>query len=530
MGQILSTDKEKTMDIRAIGNLDYQPRAGKSGSPKAGDSSSGTAHSKDLFEKQEAADISLKNAVQKMISDSPGILPGTQTRQFADSYGRVTHLALTLSGYVSGMARQQVLNAYKILFTQMEPDTRFSVVVDTARDRADVEKLIKDNNVPNPERIKFIDPPEHGLTVWARDMMVPMFIPGDAQRTALLEQTPLHNWHNNDSVIPSSIVAQNPSIILDKEPRIVTDGGDVMANARESFVGYYSIAATSQRLAFLAQGDEDLKDSIIQYYEKQTGRKVVDTEGGEIFPFKFVPVEIPDDAHRFPFRLVANPEYKTPELKNREVTAGQMYQDIAVMLFQQQFGKTVNVMGKDDPATPDKEEPATDHLDMGLTPVDDRTFFLGEPRLVRDIFASMTPAEKKQASARLSKMAGKPVSVDDYIKEDRNRDNPRDFDAYEKILKDKGYEVIRLPHAEPGSWGGPYISYNNCLMERFDKDGRGVKRVFLPIYGIAKLDEHAMKEWRKQGFDVIPMRMEALSARWGALRCITNWLERSPKG
>lgn len=57
-----------------------------------------------------------------------------------------------------------------------------------------------------------------------------------------------------------------------------------------------------------------------------------------------------------------------------------------------------------------------------------------------------------------------------------------------------------------------------------------MRRVFLPVYDIPKLDEFATKTWNSQGFEVIPMPLGALSQSWGALRCTTNWLERSPQG
>ena len=173
-----------------------------------------------------------------------------------------------------------------------------------------------------------------------------------------------------------------------------------------------------------------------------------------------------------------------------------MFDDLSVRLFEQQFGKPVTIMGRDNPATPGHtEEPATDHMDMGMTPVDDHTYFVGDPSLY-----------------------GEPTG--------RNRDNQQDFDQYAQTLKDKGYNVLRVPHHEPQAPGEPYITYNNCLMERFEKDGHEVRRVFLPVYGQAS-DETAIKTWESQNFEVIPMPLDQLSSRWGALRCISNWLDRS---
>ncbi len=83
-----------------------------------------------------------------------------------------------------------------------------------------------------------------------------------------------------------------------------------------------------------------------------------------------------------------------------------------------------------------------------------------------------------------------------------------------------------LPHHEPAQSGDPYITYNNCLMERFEKDGHEYRRVFLPVYGQPS-DDVAIKTWESQNFEVVPMPLDQLSSRWGALRCISNWLDRS---
>lgn len=487
--------------------------------------------SPDKYIKQDSKESQIKTSLINLMREKQKVLPGDKTRQYADSWGRVTHMALMLSDYVYGDARKQVLNAYKTLFKEMEPDTRFTVVVESDKDQQDVEKIIKENNVPNPERIKFIKPKTGGLTVWARDMMVGMYLPEDEERSALLEQTPLHNWHGSDSQVPSYIAENDPNILLDEEPRIVTDGGDVMSNRKGSFVGYYSVAATARNLAAVVRGNPRLKREVIRFYENRFNKEVVEVMGDneKLFPFTFLPRKYPRSIHRYNFEMVKNPKYSPPKVKKGQVGEGEMYEDLAVELFKKQFGKDVTVMGRDDPQTPHVEQPATDHMDMGLTPVDEKTFFLGDPNLLERIFRSMSPEKLDAAKKRLSKMAGRPIHLESFLKQSRNNDNPADFDAYEKTLTQQGYNVVRLPHSEP-DWFGPYISYNNCLMERFEKDGQEIKRVFLPVYGIEDLDNYAVKAYQDQGFEVHRIPMDALSRRWGALRCITNWLERSPRG
>ena len=432
------------------------------------------------------------------------------TRQFADSYGRVKNLALMFSSaYLDDSpdkaARGQVLNAYKILFTRMEPDTKFTIVCATEQDKALVANVVSESGIANPERVQLLLPGESSLTVWARDMMVPKFKPGDPGHTALMAQEPLHNWHLSDSKIPKFITEANPTIALDPEPALVTDGGDVQSNTKESFAGYYSLAATENKLHQGLMGTK-FKDDVIHWYQDRNRVKVIETPPNTTFPFRFVPVEAPDGTHIT--HMEGNPDYRVPLLNAGEVSDARMYDDLSVGLFRQDLGKPVTVMGRDDPATPVQEEPATDHMDMGMTPIDDKTFLLGDPGLARQL------------------LRGTKHDQPGFF----NRDHPWDFDAYQRTLESKGYRVVRVPHHEPAKLGDPYITYNNCLMERFEKDGREVRRVFLPVYGIPELDNHAQEVWKGEGFEVIPMPLGLLSANWGALRCISNWLDRSPQG
>jgi hypothetical protein len=358
-----------------------------------------------------------------------------------------------------------------------------------------------------------------------------MYVPDDPSHTALLNQTTLHDWHDNDNKVPQKIANANPTIILDKEPRLVTDGGDTVSNRNESFVSYYSLAATANNLHTVGRSNNYVKTQMVAHYEAKTGKRVVMSDLENPLPFKIVPQPFPKEIHRMPFRLESNPDYKPMIYAGNQVDEATMYEDMAKELFEKQFGKKVNVMGKDDPSTPGVEQPASDHMDMGMTPVDEKTFMLGSPDLAKSLLKSMNPAELRQAEEALSTAAGKKIDLKSYLSETRADDKQSDFDAYEKKFTADGYRVVKLPHAEPG-WGSPYITYNNCLMERWDKnnDGSEYRRIFLPVYGIPKLDNYAIDAYKKEGFDVIPMPLDALSSRWGALRCVSNWLERSPQG
>jgi hypothetical protein len=467
---------------------------------------------------------SRRNRQDESLAEILNGAPLPRTRAFADSYGRVTRLALMLSPYAADEERGQLLGAYKTLFTEMEHDTQFIVVVQTDQDQADVRKVIADNQVPNPERITFLKPNVGNLTIWARDMMVGMYLPDDPSRTALLHQTTLHSWHLSDMQVPAKIAAALPSIYLDTEPFIVTDGGDFQSNTREAFVGYYSIVSTQMKIWTALATDAALKARVFAFYERHYGKTVVEPADGNVqFPY------VKQPGTEGSYQLVRNPAFHREDAGQGKVTLQHALEDLAIRLFAERADKPVQVMGRDDPNDLGREkDPATDHMDMGCTPIDDDTFLVGDPHLAQQVVASMTAEEHQQLQLVLSKIARRPVQVPRI--QPRNRDDQSDFEAYVHILEQKGYKVVRVPHLEPPHDGDPYISYNNCLMERFAKDGSKIRRVFLPRYNVPKLDNMAREVWESLGFKVIQIPLWAVSAVWGALRCVSNWLDRFPRG
>jgi hypothetical protein len=490
-----------------------------------------TNETKDGFVKSEVKEQkTVSSALELFSKRSKDLGIKEKTVQYADGYGRIKHLALNFTGYADSSSRSQIMNAYKVMFKEMEPDTKFTIVVDREAFKNQIQDMIKDNEIPNPDRFQFILPEKSkSLTIWARDMMLTTFDPQTQGKNVILQQYPLHNWHQDDYVIPPAILAANPEFGYVEDQRLITDGGDVASNTKQSFVGYYSIGATAKKLSKMTNKNKDLRSRAIQYFQEKYDKEVVQTDEKNMFPYEFVPKEYPMKVHRLSFDVVDNPDYKPLELKENQVREGRMYEDLAVELFEARLGKPVMVLGKDDPSTPQVETPASDHLDMGFTPVDDNTCMLGDPKIARDVFRKMTPERLAEVEEILSRVEGEQVDLKSYVKTIRKGNKPYEFDAYEKQLKNEGYNVVRVPHEEP-RMGWPYISYNNCLMENFEKDGKEVKRVFLPVYGVKELDSLAVKAYEDQGFEVHTMKMDSVSRKWGALRCISNWLEKSPRG
>lgn len=518
------------MDMNSIGGMN--PLTNFQGQSPVGDTAktdSGAPKVSDGFSKGGDDTRKLSESILRQICGGPELRDGKMiegTRILPDNFGRVKHLALQLSDYVGGSMRNEVLDAYKTLFLNMEPDTKFTMVVGSDRDQKDIERVITDNNVPNPERIKFINP-NLSLTVWARDQMLGMYFPGDDTKTALLNQTTFHSWHNEDTLVPPYIAEQYPSIVLDKEKRIVTDGGEVVSTKNETFVGNFSIAETASKLKELGDSDPSFARMIKQHYEDKTGKLVIPSDLENPFPFKIVPREVKPEMHENPFTMVANPDYQKPILQANEMDEGDMWVKAAKDLFGKVFGQPIIVMGEDNPETPEVEGPANDHLDMAITPFDEKTVAVGDPGLVGKTLSKMTPERKMEVLGKLSTIFGKEVSEDDFSDRGSYPNQKHDFDEYAKTMEKNGFRVLRTPYAEP-SWSTPNVTYTNCLQEQFTKeDGTKVKRVFLPIFDIPELDNQALNTYRSEGFEVFAIPMPDLATRKGALRCISQWLDRS---
>jgi len=416
----------------------------------------------------------------------------------------------------------------------------------------------------NPDRVKFLEPDGKSLTVWARDQMLAGYFPEDPDHTLLIGQSMLHDWHGDDMDVPPLIAQNDSKIKYDPEKRIRTDGGDGVTNTKEEFRGAFSYVATAEKLQQMGRASTDLKKDVIKYFETTTGKQVVESRTGEL-PFKTVFRDVPMGYNMRNFQVVSNPDFEPVKVGANEMSEDQMWLNAAKKLFEEEFGKPVTIMGLDDPTTKEIEGPASDHLDMSLTPIDDKTFLLGDPELARKLLKSMSPAEKKQANERfteikknaltedirllkekgdsrmsedkknqliamLEKEMDIPYNIDKELDTRAQGDKPYNFENYRKVLEEKGYEVDRVPHLEPSGWG-PYITKNNSLSERFTReDGTEVRRVFLPFFGIPAIDNYAKDVWEKHDFKVIDMPLANLSSRWGALRCISQWLERGPQG
>lgn len=138
------------------------------------------------------------------------------------------------------------------------------------------------------------------------------------------------------------------------------------------------------------------------------------------------------------------------------------------------------------------------HIDLGVTFLDDQTLAVADPAAGMRLAPQLkTPVEQTLEKGLV--------------------------DKYERALSKlaNSYKVVRIPTLAGLGLMTPYYTYNNVLIESYEK----VKRVYMPVYDVPALDESARQIYREQGFQVIDMPSARLSTKlWGALRCATGEL------
>lgn len=175
------------------------------------------------------------------------------------------------------------------------------------------------------------------------------------------------------------------------------------------------------------------------------------------------------------------------------------------------FAREVVVIGRDAETVP------LYHHDMFFTPLDEDTVALGDPTL-----AIPAVFEDSGASRRVT-LPG--------LGEFRLADQERRVVAYREIaadLESQGLRVVRLPILHGVDEGpkipGVVLSWNNVLLHEVD----GEKHVFLPTYGVGKLDALARRLWSSWGYRPHAVSVRETARHGGALRCLTNVMRRGP--
>jgi len=326
--------------------------------------------------------------------------------------------------------------------------------------------------------------------------MIPLLAADGSWRLLVQDRT---YWPGaEDQRVPFIIAQRSQGFAAIPHAALRIDGGNMLSNREYAFVGSDAVTHTTEGLRELATDPGHLTE-IVRFYEARTGLKVVEAD-----------TPAPGDA--------------------RHVSLEQMWQDIAPAMFESLFSRKICVLGQDDPSTPElvEKQPAF-HIDMAVTPIGEDLFLVGDPSIARHILQGFTAEEREHWNGTLAKQAG--LGVRQGVSEDligkllsanSHPAQQANFDNVARELQERGYRVLRVPYLEGVrySLSLPYFTYNNCLQERYqDAGGREICKVYLPTYGVEPLDAAARKVYENLGYQVVPLKMAAISLLEGAIRC-----------
>lgn len=513
------------MSINPLGFNSAMPNLPMAGSSKADETpvssqtDSFSAHSTGKTKKMKAFAAAAPAKETKEASQQKQIVYG-------DCYGQITHLGVQVDADVTsdGNKGREIYNTLKTLFSRMEPDTKFTIVIESDRDKKAIEGVMKESKMQNPERVNLLKAP-YGITSWMRDNMVMTFDAEEPHQPIMIDKAPFQS--HDDARLPGFIAKNTPDVQFVVDKILKTDGGDVVSDDKNAYVGYDSVYLTAMNLYNQSQGGDKSVNLMMNGMMPQE-------MSSQVFSKKVVFNDVPAQSHLPKFHLEDNPDYtpmKGPNLEQHWLDKGSEY-------FKGKYGKEIVVMGNDDPDTDAVEKPATFHVDMGVTPLDNNTVLVGSPQFAMDEISKWSKAQYDGANKSLQKETGLRGDILSKILSHNKEKDPDDssvmriqnnFESQVKTLEAQDKNIIRLPYLEGnGSASTPWITYGNCIMQNFTRqDGTAVKNVFLPVYGIP-LDDVATKIYQDQGFEVIPLQLAAFTSLAGAIRCMSNYLGRSP--
>lgn len=397
---------------------------------------------------------------------------------FPDSCGKIEHMALQLGNVefskpLPTETQGGLMGVWGQLFQTMAPDTRFSVVCADAQGAAAVRGLVEQTQI-DPARVKVLQAPEQTeMSIWIRDSMLPVRAQ-DGHSDILIQDRTYWPGPADNQVAPM-LVANNSQLSSKAHPALRIDGGNVLSNNRHTIVGSDSLQHTRERLQELAAQDPANLMQLENFYRQQTGHE-------------------PDAA---------------------------MWEALPRLVFQNEFGRSVLSIANSRP------QPAF-HIDMTTTPIGDHKFLVGDPGLAIARLQALSPQERAEVNRSMALQAGIDSGDDlvgKLIQANAGPEQQANYDATAQELADAGYEIQRMP-ALMGlrtTWSLPYLTYNNCMMERYGD----TNKVYLPQYGCEPLDADARKIYADNGYQVVPLQMGAISKLEGAIRCSSYALERS---
>ena len=166
------------------------------------------------------------------------------------------------------------------------------------------------------------------------------------------------------------------------------------------------------------------------------------------------------------------------------------------------LGMPVLVLGREPGDTP------RHHLAMYMTPLRDKVVLVGDPRAARALVGD--GFEPGDASSE----TGEPLRAD------FSETMVARFELAAAELARAGYRVERIPNVPFDD--KTYISYTNAVFET-----HGAAAVaYMPVYGIAPLDDAARATYTRLGWEVRPVRVRSVYVHHGTIGCLVNVLSR----
>lgn len=399
-----------------------------------------------------------------------GLLSGFPGTILADTGGRIEHLALQFGnrefdGDLPETARAAVLSMYETLVENMDPRTRFTMVAADPRGARDLAVRFSDN-----ERVTIVlADSEKGFSIWIRDSMIPV---RDQQgRPRVVVQDRSYFAGPDEQAVPYLV-----GVPAESHPSLRLDGGNILSNSRQAFVGIDSVEHTRERIEGL------------QKRHPEAVADLVKLAGG--------------------------------------------WDGLPRMLMESELGKPVMVVGRDDPNSEQVETQPAFHIDMVATPIGDQNFMVGDPGFAIAELQKLSPKERAEVNRTMAAAACLPEDEDlvgKLIEQNSCPELQQNFDNLARELS-ADHQVERVPCLLGQRYGHemPYLTYNNCIMEDYrDERGERVRKVYLPQYGCEPLDRIARQAYQKHGFEIVPLEMAAITRLAGAIRCSSYALQRA---
>jgi hypothetical protein len=160
------------------------------------------------------------------------------------------------------------------------------------------------------------------------------------------------------------------------------------------------------------------------------------------------------------------------------------------------LGRKLIVIGQTPADVPDH------HIGMYLTPLGDGTVVVGDPDMGIDLLGG--------------------AALPGGLAPTRDQAKLEQFRRVIRELETTGLRIVRVPLV-PTDKSRVYLTYNNALQET----RAGQKRIYMPVYGIPRLDAAATRVFEQEGWHVVPIRVAKVYQYTGSLRCLVGVLERS---